>query len=460
MSPAGQQGPSPRLPPGAALRYQVVPLPAMPPPIGLDFGTTNSSLALAREGGASLVAFPDGRGGRTHTFRSVLYFDELRHGHRRELVALAGPTAIARYLDTGSGRLIQSLKSWLASALFTSTSVYGRTWSLEDLVTLVLRGIREGAAEALGDPGAPLRRAVVGRPVRFANSDGEADEPMALRRLTEALGRAGFEEVRFEYEPVGAAYFYESTLDHDELVLIGDFGGGTSDFCLVRVGPGARGLEGRARILGTEGVGLAGDAFDAEVVDAVVSPRLGKGSTYTSFLDGKEIAVPPWIYARLRRWHHLSLLEGADTLRFLRDLRAQSRTPERLDALLHLVEDRLGFPLYRAVEGLKVRLSTEASSELRFHDPPVELDEPVTRGDFEAWIAGALGAIRGCVDRLLAATNVTPREVDRVFLTGGSSLVPAVRRVFIERFGEAKLRGGDELTSVAQGLALRAARDD
>ena len=422
--------------------------------IGLDFGTTNSSLAhcASPRDAPALVRF----GARqTTTFRSVAHFEESRDGHRAVLETRAGPDAIDRYLDGGAGRLIQSLKSYLASPLFTATSVFGRTWTLEDLVTLILRTIREEAARDLG--GDVLRGVVVGRPVRFANADGEADEALALRRLTESLQRAGFEDVRFEYEPVGAACFYELTLDHDELVLIGDFGGGTSDFCLMRVGPTQRGASGRERILGTEGVGLAGDVFDSEIVDAVVSPRLGKGSEYRSYLDGKVMTVPPWIYQKLRRWHHLSFLKSRETMAFLHDLRAQSLAPERVDALIHLVDDDLGFPLYRAVEGAKQQLSREASAPVTFVDPPVDLRETVARADFEAWIGRPLDAIRGCVDRLLAATGVGPREVDRVFLTGGSSLVPAVRRIFAERFGEERIRGGDELTSVAQGLALRAA---
>ncbi len=431
--------------------------------VGLDFGTTNSSVAVLSRGDRdpSLVRFDDARGGHTTTFRSVLYFEEDLVNGRVDLRSLAGPAAIARYLaqPTGNTRLIQSLKSYLASSLFTSTSVFGRTHTLEDLVTQILRGIRRGAVDALGSIDEPVRGAVVGRPVRFANADGEADEALALKRLTEALGRAGFEDVRFEYEPVGAACFYESTIDHDELVLIGDFGGGTSDFCLMRVGPGMRGVESRKRIIGTEGVGLAGDVFDSEVVNAVVSPRLGMGSIYRDYIDKKALPVPPWIYAKLRRWHHLSFLKSRETMRFLSDVRAQSEAPERIDALLHLIEYDLGYQLYRAVEGAKVALSSSEVAPLTFVDPPVDVREDLRRANFNDWIGASLEAIRGCVDRLLRASNVAPTDVDRVFLTGGSSLVPAVREVFVRRFGAERLRGGNELTSVAQGLCLRAAID-
>lgn len=425
--------------------------------VGLDFGTTNTSVATcAAQGDATLARFRAGDA-LTTTFRSVLYLDPVLRTGAGDFVTRAGPAAIEAYLQGDSaGRLIQSMKSYLASSLFQSTNVYGRTVSLEDLITLLLRNLRREAADALGDPESVIRGAVVGRPVRFVNAEREGDEDLALKRLRASLARAGFEDVRFEYEPVGAAYFHESALDHDELVLIGDFGGGTSDFCLMRVGPSLRNDPAAQRILGTEGVGLAGDAFDSELVDRAVSPRLGMGARYRSYLDGKEIPIPVWLYARLRRWHHLSFLRTRETLQLLKELRAQSDDPEPLEALLHLIEMNMGFHLARRVEGAKIILSREELARITLHDGPLSLDEPVSREDFEQWIAPQLEEIRGCVDRLLAQTGVRERDVDAVFLTGGSSLVPAVRRIFSARFGDAKLRAGHELTSVALGLALRA----
>ena len=425
--------------------------------IGLDFGTTNSALAVARaHGGAELVRFAT-REGPSSTFRSVLFFDPTDRDPRVGVRAHAGPKALEHYRDAQSpGRLIQSLKSYLATDLLRATTVYERSYTLEELIALILRGIRAQCGDALGAPTSVVRGLVVGRPVRFSHAESAADEQRALDRLRSSLALAGIEDVTFEYEPVGAAYFYESRLDHDELVLIGDFGGGTSDFCLVRVGPGARRDPSARRILGTEGVGLAGDVFDGEVVDAVISPRLGKGSTYRSYLDGKDIPVPAWLYERVRRWHHLSFLRSRETLRFLKEMRDQCPDPRALAALLHLVEDDLGFDLHRAVEGTKVRLSREDRVDLRFVDDPVAIDVPVSRADFERWIAGDLARLSACVDRLLAHTGVKAADVDRVFLTGGTSMVPAVRQLFVDRFGEARLRAGDELTSVASGLALRA----
>src|SRR5262245_9772899 len=238
--------------------------------IGLDFGTTNSSIAAADYNRSSETVLFRTSAGSTDTYRSVLYFEP-------KSAASSGPLAIERYLAAeDKGRLIQSLKSFLASRLFTSTNVFGRQYTLEDLIAIMLRDLRGQAEEQLGRFDGPV---IVGRPVRYSNANNEDDNAFALNRLKGALEKAGIGPVVFEYEPVAAAYFYESTLDHDELIIIGDFGGGTSDFSLLRVGPNAR--KDRAAtggILGTEGVALAGDAFDGRIVRHRVSPALGRGS--------------------------------------------------------------------------------------------------------------------------------------------------------------------------------------
>ena len=164
--------------------------------------------------------------------------------------------------------------------------------------------------------------------------------------------------------------------------------------------------------------------------------------------------MPAWIYSQLRRWHHLSFLKSKKNMALFEDLFKQSLEPRKLAALISLVENDLGYELYRSVETTKVALSKAEAAPFQFHHADVELDAVVTRADFESWIAPELESIRSCVDRLLASTGVDARAVDRVFLTGGSSLVPAVRRIFVERFGEARVRSGNELTSVALGLAL------
>lgn len=428
--------------------------------VGIDFGTTNSAIAVKDgDGEARLARFDvagahDASRGAEHVFRSILFFHPDERERSGRLVPAAGPAALARWQESGgSGRLLQSLKSFLASRLFTSTNVFGTVLSLETLIAHLLRALREAAERDVGPLGA---RAVVGRPVRFVGGDA-ADETLALERLRAAFLAAGFRDVSFEPEPVAAAWHYERRLDHDELVLIGDFGGGTSDFCLLRVGPGVRAARnGEAEMLGTEGVGLAGDAFDGRIVHEAVAPALGLGSEFRSIF-GRVLPVPSWIYRHLERWHHLVFLRDRETLHLLHALRREALEPVALEALLHVVENDLGFALHREVEGTKHALSGSPLAALRFADGPVEIESAVAREAFERWIEPEVVRIERCVDRLLASTGTSAADVDAVFLTGGSSLVPVVRALFERRFGPERIRSGAELTSVASGLALRAA---
>ena len=418
-------------------------------PVGIDFGTTNSSVAVAASRDQVVIARFTGQETMQDVFRSALLFYEHQDGGRRKTETYTGNEAIDHYLSGAQGRFIQSLKSYLPVHSFTATSILGRIYQFEDLLTILLRGLYSGAERSLGELG---DRAVIDRPVRFADAFTEEDEKFALARLESAARRSGIEEVVFEYEPVAAAYHYERRLDHDELILVGDFGGGTSDFSLITVGPGAR-AAGTRRIVGNAGVGVAGDAFDAAIVRRVVSPMLGKEGFYASF--GKKLNMPAWFYTKLERWHHLSFLKTRDNLRIIRSIRAAALDPTPLDRLLAIIEEDLGFQLHRSVQQLKRELSAREAAEFVFNAPGISLSTVVTRGEFENWIAEEVDAITSCLDKLLTSTGILPSIVDRVFLTGGSSFVPAIRKIFERRFGIEKIAGGSEFTSVASGLALR-----
>jgi len=425
--------------------------------IGLDFGTTNSALAIAEAGKSSVLATFQGEDGESSsTFRSILYFSAEERGPDKKSLAVAGPDAINKYLAAdGKGRLIQSLKSHLASQSFTHTTILGRIYKLDDLIAIFVRRLRDAAERQLGDLGASV---VVGRPVHFSGAKDEDDDELAVNRLMSAIEKAGFEHITFEFEPVAAAYQYEQKLDHDELVLIGDFGGGTSDFSLIRLGPQARQKpDKRSNILGNDGVGIAGDAFDSRIVMNVIAPKLGLGSEYKSL--GKVLPAPLWIYQRLSNWHHVSFLKDKQTMGMLAQVRTSSLEPEKLDALLHIIKHDLGYKLYRSVEKTKLELSDRPISEFFFQDLPIKIRENVSRTDFETWIQQEISKIESCVNQLLERCNVKPREVDSVFLTGGSAFVPVVRKLFEQKFGVDRLRGGEELTTVARGLALRALED-
>ena len=425
-----------------------------PSAIGIDFGTTNSTVARATgHGQAELVAFPT-QAGETVSFRSVLYLEQIRQAGRAETHTWTGPSAIEHYLAAEhKGRLIQSLKSYLADRGLTGTAVFGRHCTLEDLISRMLADLRRRAEEQFQTP---VTYAMVGRPVHFVGAETQEDDTFALTRLRAAFAAAGFDNIEFELEPIAAAYAYESTLDHDELILIGDFGGGTSDFSLVQVGPNVRQRGRKAQdLLGNSGVGLAGDAFDARIIRKLVSPALGSES-FARSLNRVLPAVPAWIYANLERWHYLSFLRTANVVEILKSARLRALEPEKIEALVTLIDEDLGYHLHQAVQRVKFALSQSDTAEFHFRDGSMDLRIAVTREAFESWIADELETIRACVERLIQTSGVTPRQVDRVFLTGGTSLVPAVRRIFTEQFGEDRIRTGNEFISVARGLALRA----
>ena len=424
--------------------------------VGFDFGTTNSSVALVSGDSQVQLASYGSAETEMSSFRSVLYFEQLKasDGTKRSH-SLTGPAAIEHYLQAEEkGRLIQSLKSHLSSRTLTGTEVFGRRYKLEDLIARILADLRKHAARQFNKP---IRYAMVGRPVRFVGAETAEDQDFAVSRLRHAFETAGFEHIDFEMEPVAAAYAYESTLDHDELILIGDFGGGTSDFSLLRVGPGVR-RRGRTPqdLLGNSGVGLAGDAFDARIVRKLVSPALGSNSEARS-LNKLLPAVPAWIYSNLERWHYLSFLRTNNVREILKSARIRSLEPEKIEALIAIIDEDLGYQLHQAVQKVKFELSRSESSEFHFRDGSMDLRIPVTRSAFESWIKDDLHAIESSVDTLLQTSGIHPRAVDCVFLTGGSSFVPAVRRIFETRFGRDRIRSGNEFTSVAHGLALRGA---
>jgi hypothetical chaperone protein len=418
--------------------------------VGLDFGTTNSAVGMVGATGEARIITHSHAERVSDTLGSMLAFE-------RGQPPRVGHEAVAAYLAVdGECRLLQSFKSYLTSRLFTSATIFNAPYSLEHMIALVVERLRL-AAEAAGS--GPVRRVVAGRPVRFVAEDGSADDAYPLGRLLQAFAKAGIDQVDFEYEPIAAAHYYERGLDNDETVLVADFGGGTSDFCLVRLGPGrASANRPEDAIIGTAGVGIAGDAFDRRIVERGVAEFFGKGVSYRSggLASSKELPVPDWIFGKFARWHHTSFLGAASTVRMLRDIQRHTDTPEPIDNLLTLIEHNLGYHLYRAVEAVKLDLSHRDETVFRFAYDPIAIERKISRAEFECWIAPELTKIADCVDALLRDTNTPAARVDRVFLTGGSSLVPAVRRIFAARFGEGRLSAGGEFISVASGLAYRA----
>ncbi len=412
--------------------------------LGLDFGTTNSVVALADgAGGTRLVEFGDD-GGRDAVFRSALCFWEEERGWNG-IAHEAGPWAIDEYLQSPlDSRFIQSFKSVAASPLFERAMIFNKPFRFEDMGRLFLQRLVAHSGGALD---ALPQRIVVGRPVEYA---GARADPALARRRYDAMLEAFGTEIYYVHEPLGAAHSYASRLTEPATILVADFGGGTTDFSIVRVAePGA---ERRCVPLASSGIGIAGDRFDYRIVDRLVLPLLGKGSNYRSF--DKLLEIPGGYFADFGDWSRLAMMRNRRTLDEIRRLQRDAERPELIARMIALIEHEQGFPLYDAVGKLKRALSGSDHAEFHFAGGGIEIGADVRRADFEQWIADDLTRIEAAMDQALVRAGTAAADIDRVFLTGGSSLIPAIRALFDRRFGTERIATGGELTSIAHGLAL------
>lgn len=432
---------------------------------GLDFGTSNTSLAVSDGGGVRLLPIDESVG---ETMPTILYV-------RRDGSALVGRPAIDSYLADertrgpvkrqvkmlgfkmassnpyqkpveaniladvdAPGRLFQSLKSFLGQPLDQPTSVFGTPMSLTALVAIVLDHVRRRAEELTGLAPEAIR---IGRPVEFVG--GASAEALALSRLEEAARLAGFREVEFEHEPVAAA----RAADVGEgTSLIFDFGGGTLDLCIAE----RRGEE--VRIIATAGRGVAGDRFTQVLIDMVVAPPLGA----TSEWGPKRLRLPAFIVNAISDWHALSALNEKPILDALEDL-VRSGAPRReLAALRSAIELQLGYEIFTAVDSVKVELSSEEIAFLAFHRAEVDIDAVVPRRRFEVRAAPLLREIDEVIDEVLERAGLDASAVGEVVMTGGSSALPSARALLVRRFPDARRRDFAAFSSVAAGLALAA----
>ncbi len=415
--------------------------------IGVDFGTTNTVVALADAAGeVRPVRFSHAELAH-EIFRSALCYEDIP-GNPRKIETSAGPFAIEQFLATPhEHRFIQSFKSFAASPLFTSTQIFGKRFTYEDILSGFLSLLRRHAGEAL--EGIETLPVIAGRPVEFV---GAAPDPaLAIQRMDASYARAGFPAMRYAYEPVGAAFFFARRLTAEATILVADFGGGTSDFSLMRFRKTAQGGI-AAEPLGHSGVGVAGDAFDFRIIDNVVAPRLGKGGSYRA--GAKLLPIPGHQYGQFAQWHQLAMLKSPKVLADLRKLAKDAEDPDAIEDFITVIEMDLGFGLYRAVSEAKTALSSADQTELVFDMEGVKIREAVSRRDFERWIAPELAQIDAALDQVFAVSGLKPADVDQVFMTGGSSFVPALRKLFESRFGADRLATGDQLQSIASGLAL------
>jgi hypothetical chaperone protein len=405
---------------------------------GLDFGTSNSTLGV----GGRLVALE----GAAVTLPSAVFW-EADGGAPR-----FGRAAIAAYLEGEDGRLLRGLKSTLGSGLVQErTRVGARSVSFREVLARFIGHMKTRAETVLGGP---LTQVVMGRPVHFVDDDPQADKA-AEQVLADIARDLGFAEVTFQYEPIAAALDYETTVSAEELVLIVDIGGGTSDFSILRVGPDRARLADRAAdILANDGIRLGGTDFDRQFSLTEVMPDLG----YLAPTMGGQGVMPRHYYLDLATWHRINKLYADRVMADMKALRRQIDAPELLDRMIRVLEGRHGHALAIEVERAKIALSHDDATRLMLRALTGGANPVVTRARLEAALAGAMDRVAQRIAQVLAMAGTPADRIGTVFLTGGSSALPALRAAVAQAVPGARLARGDDLASVGTGLAVVAAR--
>ena len=418
-------------------------LPSAGAACGIDFGTSNSTAGCAAPGAGqvALLALEEGK----PTLPSVVFF------HAEDAHVSYGRSALADYLSGYEGRLMRSLKSLLGTPLMDEqTEVAGRALPFRTLLAQFIGELKRRAELAAGRS---FTRAVIGRPVFFVDGDAAADR-QAETTLAGVARAAGLSEIEFQYEPIAAAFDYELQITREELVLVVDIGGGTSDFALVRLAPERAGrAERKDDILASSGVHLGGTDFDKYLSLASVMPLLGLGSRLKSGL-----LMPSAPYFNLATWHTINFVYTKKAWVQFTELQREAQEKDKLTRLQNLVTERDGHWLAMQVEVAKIALSdgTETSMDLGRIDPGQQL--VLLRSDFDRAITHLVDSIALSVTSLLRDAGVSAAAVDTVFFTGGSSSVPLLRERIAALLPQARRVEGDLFGSIGTGLALDAMR--
>jgi hypothetical chaperone protein len=409
----------------------------------LDFGTSNSLLAAANEERTWEPIPLDPRASDPTILRSVLYFPNAERCYY-------GEEALRKYAENGlEGRLLRSIKKHLPSRSFVGTYIDERPMLVEDLVAAILREMRVRADTYYATE---VDKVVLGRPARFSSED--RDDAFAEQRLLTAAKKAGFNEVHFVPEPVAAAREFGTHEGSDKIVLVADFGGGTSDFTVMQVGPRRFSKD---DVLAIGGVALAGDALDASIMRKKVSRNFGAEVTYKVPLGSNVLTMPKTIVEQLCSPANLSILRRHDVADFLRNIRSWSvgrEDKQKLDQLKTLVDDALGFSIFEVIERAKRTLSSAELAAVDFDYPTIAVHERLTRAEFEDGSRRETDAILACLDETLAAGGVAPTDVELVCCTGGTAKVPRIAREMRRRFGDDRVKDWKSFHSVVEGLAV------
>jgi len=415
---------------------------------GLDFGTSNSAVAVARNGRARLIALEASReaGTQSRVLPSALFFDD------EATETVIGGEAMTRYLDGVEGRLMRSLKSILGTDLMDdATQVHGHRVAFTDILLGFLKQMKARAEAALDRP---LDQVVHGRPVHFHDRNPGADAAAAAT-LERVAREAGFRDVVFQYEPIVAAAAFEETLTGETLVLVADIGGGTSDFSVARLDPRRGGEADRTGdILAAGGIRLGGTDLDRLLSLETVMPHLGHGAD----LGRSGLKTPNWIYQKLATWAEINHLHTAETARDVAWLAARSEGDPRIARLVRVFEGRHGHRLAAEVEAAKVALSDTDTTTIQARYAGFERPLDVDRSDLERATAEAMARLTAAAADCVTRAGLAPADIAVVMFTGGTTYMPLVRRAIAAAVPAARPLAFDQMGAVARGLAISAER--
>jgi len=408
---------------------------------GIDFGTTNSALSIYDEDKKEILT--------TITVPSILYFQQ-EQASSAPLNYVVGDEAIAAYLEDGmKGRFMKSIKRILPRSSFIETRVHNKRLNASDLVTYILRELKQRADAFIGQD---CRKAVIGRPV-FFDDDNTDKDALAQRRLSKAAEQSGFEEVRFQFEPIGAAFAYEKTISKRERVLVADLGGGTTDFTYLILDPEKVGSKDRRNdIIATGGIYIGGDSFDSAFMWDKGTPHFGKDTQYEAG-PGKMLTVPVSLFANICSWEQMNFFNGQKIKNDIDNYYYYSRQNRKFKNLLTLINNNLGYSVFQSIERTKVELSKSDQSEFKYAKMDIEIDDKISLENYNQIIEKDLNKISSYLDEFLQNAQIKPGEIDSLFLTGGTSLVSAIQSLFQAKFPDTPVHSGDNFISVAKGLA-------
>lgn len=408
---------------------------------GIDFGTTNSALSIYDEDKLEIIS--------TIITPSLIYFpDDL--SLTGSLNYVVGEMAITAYLqDNMKGRFIKSIKQILSKSSFIETRIQNKRYNASDLVALILKELKQRADQITG---VDCRKAVIGRPVFFDDDDTQKDT-LAQTRLTKAAQLAGFDAVRFQYEPIGAAFAYEKSLKQKEKVLVADLGGGTTDFTYLTLDPAKVGAQDRKDdLLATGGIYIGGDSFDSAFMWEKGTPYFGKNTQYEA-TPGKVLTVPKSLFANICTWDKMNFFSGLRIQKDIENYYYFSGNDPLFKNLITLIDNNLGYSVFQSIEQTKITLTAADQAKFRYSNMGIEINEQVSLPDYDGIIAKDVQRISNYLNEFLERNDIAVEDLDSLFLTGGTSMVAAIQKLFKEKFPMVKVNSGDNFTSVAQGLA-------